>query len=279
MKGYLYKKTQPSGWYIAFTHDDFGFHETELPLHPDDVNDDLVYGEQVEFEAVRDYVDYQNVPGIKEYAKLITQGEPIDIPDNYVLKIAQNQNQDNSIIFKIKGEEMIVMNENGFSYKGKVINDAGEVNNLFKEFLIRANNGTLGKIENLEALAKLLAKSWFYGDWKWETPNERVMQMIMEDLGLYPFKDEDEMIQKTQIDVEFYKQAIKEVSTYTSPFESLNEKPIDKEDEKREFALFLRWFTKHYSTTNDGQFFGWADSMGNEATMNQILDHYYKEKI
>jgi hypothetical protein len=52
-----------------------------------------------------------------------------------------------------------------------------------------------------------------------------------------------------------------------------------KEDEQRELALFLRWFTKHYSTTNDGQFFGWADSMGKEANMNQILDHYYKEKI
>ena len=50
-------------------------------------------------------------------------------------------------------------------------------------------------------------------------------------------------------------------------------------NEQRELALFLRWFTKHYSTTNDGQFLGWADSMGNEATMNQILDHYYKEKI
>jgi hypothetical protein len=142
------------------------------------------------------------------------------------------------------------------------------------------------KDDKLESLAKLLAKSWFYGDWKWETPNERAMQMIMQDLGLYPFKDEDEMIRKTQVDEELYRQSIKEVSTRSVSYKSSTEEPISEkinesaeEDEKREFALFLRWFTKHYSTTNDGQFLGWADSMGNEANMNQILDHYYKEKI
>jgi hypothetical protein len=51
------------------------------------------------------------------------------------------------------------------------------------------------------------------------------------------------------------------------------------EDEKRTLALFLRWFTKHYSTTNDGQFFGWTDSMGNDVTMEEILNHYYQNKI
>jgi len=142
------------------------------------------------------------------------------------------------------------------------------------------------KDDRLESLAKLLAKSWFYGNWKWESPNERAMQMIMQDLGLYPFKDEDEMIRKTQVDEEVYKQSIKEVSTRSVPYKISTEEPISEKideslevDEKREFALFLRWFTKHYSTTNDGQFFGWADSMGKETTMNQILDHYYKEKI
>jgi len=59
--------------------------------------------------------------------------------------------------------------------------------------------------DKLETLAKLLAKTWFYCDWKWESPNERVMQMLMQDLGLYPFKDEDEAIQQTQVDDELYK--------------------------------------------------------------------------
>ena len=54
--------------------------------------------------------------------------------------------------------------------------------------------------QRLETLAKLLAKTWFYGEWEWENPNERIQQMIMQDLGYYPFKDEDEMIRKTKVD-------------------------------------------------------------------------------
>jgi hypothetical protein len=37
MRGHLYKKVMPNTWYVAYTADDFGFHKTELPLHPDDV--------------------------------------------------------------------------------------------------------------------------------------------------------------------------------------------------------------------------------------------------
>jgi hypothetical protein len=65
--------------------------------------------------------------------------------------------------------------------------------------------------DKLETLAKLLAKSWFYGKWDWETPNERVMQMLMQDLGLYPFKNEDEMIQQTRVDEDLYKEAVDKV--------------------------------------------------------------------
>ena len=65
--------------------------------------------------------------------------------------------------------------------------------------------------DKLETLAKLLAKSWFYGNWDWETPNERIMQMIMQDLGLYPFKSEDEMIQQTRVDDNLYKEAVDKV--------------------------------------------------------------------
>jgi len=62
--------------------------------------------------------------------------------------------------------------------------------------------------ERLDVLAKLLGKVWFYEDWEWQTPNERVMQMIMQELGYYPFKSEDEMIQRTRIDEDLYKQSV-----------------------------------------------------------------------
>jgi hypothetical protein len=67
----------------------------------------------------------------------------------------------------------------------------------------------------LETLAKILAKTWFYGDWKWETPNERVMHFIMVELGLYPFLDEDSMISKTQVSEEYYRLAAKYVKGHS----------------------------------------------------------------
>jgi hypothetical protein len=42
----------------------------------------------------------------------------------------------------------------------------------------------------------------------------------------------------------------------------------------KELALFLNWILKHYSTTNDGGFFGWEDSMGNQVTIENIINHY-----
>jgi hypothetical protein len=81
--------------------------------------------------------------------------------------------------------------------------------------------------DKLETLAKLLAKTWFYCDWKWESPNERVMQMLMQDLGLYPFKDEDEAIQQTQVDDELYKEASKRVPTYGKLSKDLVESKLD----------------------------------------------------
>jgi hypothetical protein len=67
----------------------------------------------------------------------------------------------------------------------------------------------------LETLAKVLAKTWFYGDWKWETPNERVMHFIMVELGLYPFLDEDSMTAKTQVSEDYYRLAAKYVRGYS----------------------------------------------------------------
>lgn len=39
------------------------------------------------------------------------------------------------------------------------------------------------------------------------------MQMIMQELGYYPFKNEDEMIQHTAVDEDLYKQAIEQIKT------------------------------------------------------------------
>lgn len=68
------------------------------------------------------------------------------------------------------------------------------------------------RADKLETLAKLLSKSWYYGNWQWENPNERIMQMLMQDLGYYPFKSEDEMIQQTRVDEDLYKEAVEKVA-------------------------------------------------------------------
>jgi len=47
----------------------------------------------------------------------------------------------------------------------------------------------------------------------------------------------------------------------------------------RELGLFLNWILKHYTTTNDGQFFGWADSMNNEVNIKDIIDHYKESQL
>ena len=46
---------------------------------------------------------------------------------------------ENEIHLRIKDEPIIVMNDKGFSYKGQLIEDAGEVYRLFKQFLIDSN--------------------------------------------------------------------------------------------------------------------------------------------
>lgn len=95
--------------------------------------------------------------------------------------------------------------------------------------------------QRLETLAKLLAKTWFYGEWEWENPNERIQQMIMQDLGYYPFKDEDEMIRKTRVDEDLYKEAVDKVALRnprTTPVECHNSSNIG-DREKSEKAINL----------------------------------------
>lgn len=80
------------------------------------------------------------------------------------------------------------------------------------DFYLSIERVELARANKLEILAKLLAKSWFYGNWEWENPNERIMQMLMQELGYYPFKDEDEMIHHTRVDDDLYKEAVDKVA-------------------------------------------------------------------
>jgi hypothetical protein len=63
------------------------------------------------------------------------------------------------------------------------------------------------KTDSLTNFAKLFARSMFYGNWKWETANERMMELLMRELGYYPIKDEDEMIRITSIPDDLYERA------------------------------------------------------------------------
>jgi len=69
----------------------------------------------------------------------------------------------------------------------------------------------MAKKEKFETIVKLFAKQMFYGDWEWETPNERVITMLMQEIGMYPFKSEDEMISKTKVDENLYAEAAKRI--------------------------------------------------------------------
>jgi hypothetical protein len=108
-----------------------------------------------------------------------------------------NQNKMTAVkwlIEELRGDDV----KGDFIFNGvitsELINQAKEMENVLEL-----------RNKKLETLARLLGKTWFYGEWKYETPNERVMQMLMQELGLYPFKDEDEMIQQTKVNDDLYK--------------------------------------------------------------------------
>ena len=143
--------------------------------------------------------------------------------------------------------------------------------------------------QRLETLAKLLAKTWFYGEWEWENPNERIQQMIMQDLGYYPFKDEDEMICKTRVDEDLYKEAVDKVALRNpraTPVECHNSSNIcDKEKSEKAINLTaVEWLVeqmfkqgyfdgnKPLSITNLDHLEYQAKQMEKE----QIVDAYYQ---
>jgi len=92
-----------------------------------------------------------------------------------------------------------------------------DVHNLwvgFKNWMqakVTTHGDNMRRGKKLETIVKLFAKNMFYGDWEWETPNERVITMLMQEVGMYPFKDEDDLIRKTFVSDELYQKAIKEI--------------------------------------------------------------------
>ena len=72
------------------------------------------------------------------------------------------------------------------------------------------NNKVMTREEKFETIVKVLAKCMHW-DWNWETPNERVIEMLMREVDLYPFPDEDVMIRQTKVDDELYERATKEI--------------------------------------------------------------------
>ncbi len=89
----------------------------------------------------------------------------------------------------------------------------------------------LSRQDKLEAIVKLFSKS-MYGSWEWETPNERTIEMLMREVGYWPYQDEDEMIVKTQVDEDLYQRARKEI-----PIRSNENKDHDTKEESEPRSL------------------------------------------
>ena len=69
-----------------------------------------------------------------------------------------------------------------------------------------------------EKIVKVLSKC-MHGTWQWETPNERLIEMLMREVGYYPFSSEDEMIKNTQIDENLYAKSREVIPTRPSKTE------------------------------------------------------------
>jgi hypothetical protein len=116
MKGHLYKKIQPEGWYVTYTADDFGFHKRELPIHPEYLKcyflDEDDNGTEVEFEIVISALDWISYARLIPYNHEESTKEPdikYDKPKNKIVKLAEEEwvecdgCNDNDKYFWIKG--------------------------------------------------------------------------------------------------------------------------------------------------------------------------------
>lgn len=81
----------------------------------------------------------------EEQKKLITEIMNEDAKDSlYTLSSVDFVPQNHSFYFFLKSEAkepIIVINEKGFYYRDELIEDAGEVYRLFKDFLVKSNYG------------------------------------------------------------------------------------------------------------------------------------------
>ena len=66
---------------------------------------------------------------------LMRMDEEAGLYDNISVSVTNIVHPPHSFVFKLKQEEIIRIDEKGFHYKGKFIEDAGGVYKLFKEFL------------------------------------------------------------------------------------------------------------------------------------------------
>lgn len=89
------------------------------------------------------------------------------------------------------------------TYWGGLKEDKQKTNKIMSENMTRE--------QKLETIVKIFSKVMFYGNWKWETPNERVIEMLMRELDLYPFPNEDAMIFSTKVDENLYAEAVEKV--------------------------------------------------------------------
>jgi hypothetical protein len=56
--------------------------------------------------------------------------------------------------------------------------------------------------------------------------------------------------------------------------------PIELPSDEKIIGRFMNWFLKHYSTATIDGMFGYVNSMEQEVTIREILDHYFnKEQI
>ena len=69
-------------------------------------------------------------------------------------------------------------------------------------------------------------------------------------------------------------------SDWKQPNEELMKAAEKYEAQNRELGQFLNWFIRHYSTetTTDRGLMYYANAMGEEVSIAEILEHYNREK-
>ena len=152
MKGTLHKTE--TGWQVSHATYDITLNRWtagKFPVHPDYIKyyflDEDAEGSEVEFEIVKEYTNNHSNE-VQSYAKLIKP--ELYVMDNPYTSDITLKSPPNSIVFTIKnGEPIIVLDEVGFKYEGELIEDAGEIYKLFKDFV----RGSVGYTEEQLKLA------------------------------------------------------------------------------------------------------------------------------